>query len=161
MYSQQQLEKIKTLVNSYFVDPEIKNSLKSIIKQDQLNLEDMDDSQLIDLLKKANLMDKLLIDLENIQEVEQYNKNLKNKVKPKEKIDTSLIKSRGIGLKILEGKAFVEYIQNFDPTEKFIIDLNFLQYRFRTQPVNVTHEPVFNEVFFKFDKNGLYIRIFI
>ena len=146
MYSQVQIEKIKALVNSYFTDPEIKAALKSIIRQDQLNLQDFDDSQLIDLLKKANLMDKLLIDLDKIQEVEEYNKNLTNKVKPKEKIDTSLIKSRAIGLKIIDGKAFVEYIQNFDPTEKFMIDINFLKYRYRTQPINVSHEIKFNEV---------------
>ena len=63
MYSQNQLEKIKSLVNSYFTDPEVKSSLRSIIKQDQLNLQELDDSQLIELLKKANLMDKLLVDL--------------------------------------------------------------------------------------------------
>jgi len=146
MYSQQQIEKIKSLVGSYFTDPEVKNTLKSILKQDQLNIQDLDDNQLIDILKKANLMDKLLIDMEQLQEVEQYNKNLKSKVKSREKFDPPLIKSRGIGLKIIEGKAFVEYIQNFDATEKFLIDLNFLQYRFRTQPINVTHEPKFNEV---------------
>ena len=67
-------------------------------------------------------------------------------MKTSEKIESGLMKSRGIGLKILDGKAFVEYIQNFDPTEKFIIDLNFLHYRYRTQAVQVSHEPKFNEV---------------
>ena len=147
MYSQQQIEKIKGLVVTYFNDPEIKISLKTILKQEKLNVQDLDDNQLIDILKKANLMDKLLVDLENLQEVEQYNKNLKSRSNlTGQKIEASLIKSRGVGLKIIEGKAFVEYIQNFDPTEKFIIDLNFLQYRFRTQPVNVCTEPKFNEV---------------
>lgn len=147
MYTQNQITKIKSLVNSYFASPELKNSLKSLIKQEQINLEELDDSQLIEFLKKTNLMEKLMKDLENLQEIEKFNQNsAKTQPKP-QKIDAFSIKSQGIGLKIIEGKAFVEYIENFDETEHFLIDLSFLHHRYRTSPIKVTHEPKFHEVF--------------
>lgn len=146
MYTQNQITKIKSLVNSYFANPELKNSLKTLIKQEQINLEELDDNQLIEFLKKTNLMEKLMKDLENLQEIEKFNQNpSKNQIKTN-KIEPFSIKSQAIGLKIIEGKAFVEYIQNFDETEHFLIDLSFLQHRFRTNPIKVSHEPKFNEV---------------
>lgn len=145
MYSPDQLSKIKSLVSSYFTDPEVKASLKSILKQEGLSIQDLDDAQLLDILKKANLMDRLLLDLERVNEVDQFNRNLKLQSRSKDKSDV-LVRSRGLGLRIGDGKAFVEYVQGFDPGESFVIDLSFLQHRFRTQPVAVCPEPRFNEV---------------
>lgn len=144
-YSQNQnrIQKIKALINSYFTSPEIRTSIKNMIQEENLNWQDLDENQLMEFLKKTNLTDKLMTDLEKLEEIEKFNQKTKTLI---ESTPNFLHNSRGITLKILEGKAFVEYIENYDKTEQFIIDLSFLKHRFRSKPINVSHEPKFNEV---------------
>lgn len=143
MSSKHNLENIKTIVSTYFQDPEICANLKSIFRSENLNLVDLDDKKIMEVIKRANLMDRLYADLENIDEIINYNKN----IRPLGETTDISPKNRSIVLLIQSGRAFVEYIQNYDPTQKFLIYLNFLNERVVSKPVSVSHEPVFEEKF--------------
>ena len=129
MYS---LDNLKLLIESYFQDPKISATLKSIFLSERLTLEDLDDElKILDLIKKANLLERLYSDL---QAPPPANLN------PKPKISNPTPLS--LTFHLISGKAFLP-----PPAGPIVVCINFLGVRKTTRLIKSSATPVFNEYF--------------
>lgn len=128
------LSNLKLLIESYFQDPQISATLKSIFLSEKLTLEDLDDElKILALIKKANLLERLYSDLKS-QIPPPANPN----PKPKASTPTPL----SLSLHLISGKAFLP-----PPAGPIFVCLNFFGVRKTTRLIKSSTTPIFDELF--------------
>ena len=144
MYTREQIQKIRELINSHFEKGDVYDKLKRKIESDNLSIEALDNETLQKILAETNLIDNLMLDIKHLDEIATFNyKNKRN-----EFVDPDKINYRSISLRIYKGKAFLEFIREDLNKEKYFqLFLSFCGQRFLSNKIPVNVDPEFNELF--------------
>ena len=126
--------------------------LQRKVKAENLRLEDLDNERLMEILRETHVMDRLLIDLNRLDEPsrpEHREEPSGPGAKKRERVEVSLekINYRALALKVTKGMAFLQFLTKEDPNKKFVVYASFLQQRFVSKPVPCTLDPVFDDLF--------------
>jgi centrosomal protein CEP76 len=150
--SSYQIQNIKSLINKYFENEEVYALLQKKVKAENLRLEDLDNERLLEILRETHVMDKLLIDLNRLEEQDRPHvkeNSLGPGAKKKDRVEVSLekVNYRALALRVTKGMAFFQFMTKEDPNKNFVIFASFLQQRYVSKPVPCNLDPNFDDLF--------------
>jgi hypothetical protein len=141
MYSSDQIKQIKQIISGYLDSSVLLDKIKSKVKDENIDVKDLDDRKLLEILKETDLFDKISSEMKS---------KMTSFKQPSDPVPTKLVQSkRALLIKLGQGKAFLNFVGgNSDKKLQFYV--NFLKQRYSTNQVQANVEPVFNEVTLKF-----------
>ena len=77
MYSREQIQKIRELINAHFEKGNVYDKLKRKIETENLNVEMLDSQALTKLLSETSLLDNVMLDIKSMEEIAAFNQQNK------------------------------------------------------------------------------------
>jgi len=136
------LSKIKGMIREHLEKSSVFDNLKDTITKESFDRL-VDQEKILQTIKKEKIVENIMGDLKLSPDV---TRKVHRQRKERSVEDYVKANKRLIHLKLVTGKAFVEYISSRENAH-FIVDVKFQDQRFVSKPVSCCEEPIFGESF--------------